>query len=103
MEIINSQRQTLLQSVATIYKSKRDDRLLQIVKQFNNVYPDALKELKATCPELNDTEQKIVVLSFLGFRIKEEADLLGLSENTVRQYRSNANKKVGSDPISSII
>lgn len=103
LEIKNSQRQTLIQSVATIYKSKRDDRLQQIIKQFNNVYPDALKELKATYPELNDTEQKIVILSFLGFRIKEEADLLGLSENTVRQYRSNANKKVGTDPFSSII
>lgn len=103
LEIKNSQRQTLIQSVATIYKSKRDDRLQQIIKQFNNAYPDALKELKAIYPELNDTEQKIVVLSFLGFRIKEEADLLGLSENTVRQYRSNANKKAGSDPISDII
>jgi DNA-binding transcriptional MerR regulator len=103
LEIKNSQRQTLTQSVATIYKSKRDDRLQQIIKQFNNVYPEALKELSATCPELNDTEQKIIVLSFLGFRIKEEADLLGLSENTVRQYRSNANKKAGSDPISDII
>ena len=103
LEIKNSQRQTLTQSVATIYKSKRDDRLQQIIKQFNNVYPEALKELSATCPELNDTEQKIIVLSFLGFRIKEEADLLGLSENTVRQYRSNANKKAGSDPISDLI
>ena len=103
LEIKNSQRQTLTQSVATIYKSKRDDRLQQIIKQFNNVYPEVLKELSATCPELNDTEQKIIVLSFLGFRIKEEADLLGLSENTVRQYRSNANKKAGSDPISDII
>ena len=103
LEIKNSQRQTLTQSVVTIYKSKRADRLQQIIKQFNNVYPEALKELSATCPDLNDTEQKIIVLSFLGFRIKEEADLLGLSENTVRQYRSNANKKAGSDPISDII
>ena len=103
LEIKNSQRQTLTQSVATIYKSKRDDRLQQIIKQFNNVYPEVLKELSATCPELNDTEQKIIVLSFLGFRIKEESDLLGLSENTVRQYRSNANKKAGSDPIFDII
>lgn len=103
LEIKNSQRQTLIQSVNTIYKSKRSDRLQQIVKQFESVYPDAFKELKAAYPDLTDTEQKIVLLSFLGFRIKEEADLLGLSENTIRQYRSNANKKAGSDPFSGII
>lgn len=103
LEIKNNQRQTLVQSVNTIYKSKRSDRLQQIVKQFETVYPDALKELKTTYPDLTDTEQKIVVLSFLGFRIKEEADLLGLSENTVRQYRSNANKKAGSNPIPTMI
>lgn len=103
LEIKNSQRQTLIQSVNTIYKSKRSDRLQQIVKQFESVYPDAFKELKAAYPDLTDTEQKIVLLSFLGFRIKEEADLLGLSENTVRQYRSNANKKAESDPFSGII
>ena len=103
LEIKNSQRQTLTQSVVTIYKSKRSDRLQQIIKQFDNAYPEALKGLSANYPELNETEQNIVVLTFLGFRIKEEADLLGLSENTVRQYRSNANKKAGTDPFSSII
>ncbi len=103
LEIKNSQYQTLIQSVATIYKNKRDNRLQQIIRQFNSTYPEALNDLNATYPELNDTEQKIIVLSFLGFRIKEEADLLGLSENTIRQYRSNANKKAGSNPISDII
>lgn len=101
--IKNAQRETLVQSANTLYKSKRSDRLQQIIKQFSNTYPIALNELSANYPELNDTEQKIVVLSFLGFRIKEEADLLGLSENTVRQYRSNANKKAGTDPLSNIV
>ena len=103
LKIKNAQRETLVQSVNTLYKSKRSDRLQQIIKQFNNTYPEALNELSANYPELSETEQKIVVLSFLGFRIKEEADLLGLSENTVRQYRSNANKKAGTDPFSGIV
>ena len=44
--------------------------------------------------------QNILLLNFFHFRIKEEADLLGLSENTVGKYRSNLGKTLGKDPIS---
>ena len=50
-------------------------------------------------PDLTEGERNVALLSFLGFRIKEEAVLLHLSENTVMKYRSNIKKKVGFDPI----
>jgi DNA-binding CsgD family transcriptional regulator len=53
--------------------------------------------------DLKEQERNIIVLSFLHFRAKEIADLLGLSENTVLQYRSNIKKKMGSDPVSDLI
>jgi len=61
-----------------------------------------VERLKAACPNLNETERRIIVLSFLQFRVKEEADLLGLTENTAQKYRSNIKKKVGFDPISAL-
>ena len=56
--------------------------------------------MESADPGSSKTERNLVVLSFLGFRIKEEADLLGLSENTVAKYRSKLNKKVDFDSIS---
>ena len=50
-----------------------------------------------------DTQTQWYAMRVFGnriFRIKEEADLLGLSENTVGKYRSNLGKTLGKDPIS---
>ena len=61
------------------------------------------ERLNVTYPDLTETERHLVVLNLLHFRAKEEAALLNLTENTVLKYRSNLNKKVGSDPISTLI
>ena len=72
----------------------------RIVEAFEAAYPQGVEKMKSAYPDLSKTERNLVVLSFLGFRIKEEADLLGLSENTVAKYRSKLNKKVDFDSIS---
>ena len=64
-------------------------------------YPRALEKMQSAYPVLNESERRVVILSFLGFRAKEVADLLGLTENTARKYRSNIRKKVGDNPFSS--
>ena len=88
------QAQTMLHQRANdIYHSKVSNRLERIMEEFEAAYPHALEHLAVTYPDLNKTEVNLVVLSFLQFRAKEEADLLGLSENTVMQYRSNLRKK----------
>ena len=93
-------REMLQQHVTDIYQSNSKDRMQRICEAIDNTYPQAVARLKAEHPELSETELNILLLNFLHFRIKEEADLLGLSENTVGKYRSNLGKTLGKDPIS---
>ena len=92
-EAIQQARMMLPQRVNDLYRSKVSNRMERILEEFEAAYPYALERLAAAYPDLNKTETYLVVLSFLQFRAKEEADLLGLSENTVMQYRSNLRKK----------
>ena len=96
-------QELLLKRAGVIYHSETKDRLQRIMAEFEATCPEALGKLKSTYPDLNENECTVAVLNFLGFRIKEEAALLNLSENTVMKYRSNLNKKAGSDPISMVL
>ena len=89
----------------TVEKShyKVSNRMERIMAEFEAAYPFALEQLATAYPDLNETERQIAVLNFLHFRGKEEAELLGFAENTIMKYRSNLNKKAGSDPISALL
>ena len=91
-------QQALQQRMMEIYKSGEENKLERILSEFSAVYPQAMKKLATRHPELNESERNIVVLSFLGFRTKEEADILGLSLNTVEKYRTNIRKKAKNNP-----
>ena len=95
-------REVLQQRAMTIYQSGSENRMKQILDEFNAVYPKAMPELISTHPELSETECNIAILNFLRFRAKEEADLMGFTEYTALKYRSNLKKKAGSDPISTL-
>jgi len=101
-EALRQSRMMLPQRVNDLYRSKASNRMERIMAEFEAAYPLALERLAATYPDLNKTEAHLVVLSFLQFRAKEEADLLGLSENTVMQYRSNLRKKTAKASFSEI-
>ena len=103
LKIKNSQQQTLINCVFAFYKSNQDNRTKQIFDEFERTYPGAVARLKAAHPDLSDMEVNVAVLSFLHFRAKETADLLGLTENTAMKYRSNVRKKAGQTPISEIL
>ena len=96
-------REVLEKRVMGIYMTGNGDRLQRIFEDFETVYPHAIEKLEARHPELTEQERNVVVLSFLRFRAKEMAELLGLTEGTVQKYRSNIRKKVGNDPISEVI
>ena len=96
-------REVLEKRVMGIYMTGNGDRLQRIFEDFETVYPHAVEKLEARHPELTEQERNVVVLSFLRFRAKEMAELLGLTEGTVQKYRSNIRKKVGNDPISEVI
>ena len=96
-------QQVLQRRVAEICRSKEENKWERILAEFETAYPDGMEKLQAGYPDLTDTERNIVILSFFGFRTKEEAEILHLSVNTVEKYRSNIRKKAGSDPVFHLI
>ena len=99
-DALQQARAMLPQRVADLYRAKVPNRLERIMDEFEAAYPGAMERVAAAYPNLTKTETQLFVLSFLQFRAKEEADLLGLSQNTVLQYRSNLRKKTGNASIS---
>ncbi len=102
-DALQQARAMLPQRVADLYRAKVPNRLERIMDEFEAAYPRAMERVSATYPNLTKTEVQLFVLSFLQFRAKEEADLLGLSQNTVLQYRSNLRKKTENASISSFL
>ncbi len=102
-DALQQARAMLPQRANEIYSSKVENRLERIMAEFEAAYPKALEKLAAAHPELNEVERQIAVLNFLHFRAKEEANLTGYTEGTTLKYRSNLNKKAGSDPISALL
>ena len=102
-DALQQARAMLPQRVNEIYSSKVENRLERIMDEFETAYPNALEQLAAAHPELNEVERQMAVLNFLHFRAKEEANLTGYTEGTTLKYRSNLNKKAGSDPISALL
>lgn len=81
----------------------RGSQRKRILEAFNATYPKAYERLKTTYPDLSEQEYDLLILNFLEFRIKEEAEILELSQNTVMKYRSNLLKKAGKDPVSAVL
>ena len=95
--------QALQQRVMSIYQSGGERITERIMAEFVATYPQAVDKLTSTYPNLTESERNIVILSFLGFRTKEEAEILHLSLNTVEKYRTNIRKKATHAPISELI
>ena len=102
-DALQQARAMLPQRVADLYRAKVPNRLERIMDEFEAAYPGAMERVAAAYPNLTKTETQLFVLSFLQFRAKEEADLLGLSDNTVNKYRSNLRKKTENASFSSFL
>ncbi len=102
-DALQQARAMLPQRASDLYHSIVPNRLERIMDEFEAAYPKVMERLAAAHPELNERERQIAVLNFLRFRAKEEAELTGFAENTILKYRSNLNKKAGSDPILALI
>ena len=87
------EKDALFTKVNAIYQDKLGNKAKRIFEAFKEAHPDAVSKLKASYPDLTDTEVDICVLSHFAFRVKEIADILELRENTVAKYRSNIKKK----------
>ena len=102
-DALQQARAMLPQRANEIYSSKVGNRLERIMDEFEAAYPEAIGRVAAAYPDLTPTERRIFVLSHLQFRAKEMADLLGLSENTVNQYRYNLRKKTENTSFSAFL
>ena len=102
-DALQQARAMLPRRVADLYRAKVPNRLERIMDEFEAAYPGAMERVATAYPDLSETERQIAVLNFLHFRAKEEADLLGLSENTVNKYRSNLKKKTENASLSSFL
>jgi DNA-binding CsgD family transcriptional regulator len=102
-QLTAQQKEMLQQQAMAIYQAGQKDRLQRILAAFEAAYPHTLEKIQSAYPDLNESERRVVIHSFLGFRAKEVADLMGLTENTAMKYRSNIRKKVGDNPFSSLL
>lgn len=100
---VKQAQNALQQRVMDLYKTGEGNKLERILAEFEAVYPQGMEKLTSNYPNLTETERHIIVLSFLQFRVKEVAELLNLSTNTVVKYRTNIRKKVDSKVISDLI
>ncbi len=87
------EQDALFTKVTAIYQDKLGNKAKRIFEAYNEAHPDAVAKLKASYPDLTDTEVDICVLSHFAFRVKEIADILELRENTVAKHRSSIKKK----------
>lgn len=97
------EQDALLTKVNAIYQDKHGNKTKRILEAFNEVYPHAVSNLKATYPDLTDTEIEVCVLSCFAFRLKEIANILDLRENTVAKYRSSIKKKTQIDSVGDLM
>ena len=93
----------LLEKVKGLYGKNPAKAREPILEAFNKAYPDVYEKLKSAYPDLTEQDCDLLVLNFLGFRIKEEAEILGLSQNTVMKYRSRLNQKSGKSPVADML
>lgn len=100
---VKQAQNSLQQRVIDLYKTHEGNKLERILAEFEADYPQGMEKLTSNHPNLTETERHIIVLSFLQFRIKEVAELLNLSTNTVVKYRTNIRKKVNSKVFSDLI
>ena len=95
--------ETLRAKARGIYDDQRGNTCKRIMELFKTEYPNAMNKLAAAHPELNETELTVGVLAFLGFLVKETADIMDLRENTISKYRSALRKKTGIEDIEALI
>ena len=89
--------------VTAIYQDKLGNKAKRIFEAFKEAHPDAVSKLKASYPDLTDTELDICVLSSFNFRLEEIANILDLRENTVAKYRSSIKKKTGIESVENLM
>ena len=99
----HEESENLIRRVSYIYRNHEDDAYRHILAEFNLVYPQAIRNLKADHPDLSDAEIGVCLLSFLSFRVKEIGVILGFKENTISKYRAYIRSKTGIEEVGDVL
>ena len=62
---------------------------------FNLARPGYSKKIQERYPTLSETEFKVCILTYAGFRVKEIALILNQRPNTIQVRRTELRKKMG--------
>lgn len=91
---LNIEKEEILQRLqeATILT---EEDWLSFKKLFTKVHPSFFIQLHEKFPTLTQAETRILALSKLGLSVKEKANMLGISPDSVRRTQQRLNKKLG--------
>lgn len=73
-----------------------------MLQTFNAARPGLSERIREKYPDLTETEFRVCILTYAGFRIKEIALILNQKPNTIQTRRTNIRRKMGIDPGSNI-
>lgn len=91
---VNGERSQYLEQLFTsMILTEEDWRRFRAV--FEKVHPNFMKEQKALYPGLTPAELRYLVLEHLELSTHEMANMLGVSDNTIRQTRARLRRKTG--------
>lgn len=72
-----------------------DDDWISFKKMFTKVHASFFMQLNERFPGLTQAETRLLTLSKLGLSVKEKANMLGISPDSVRRTQQRLNKKIG--------
>ena len=72
-----------------------DDDWMSFKRLFSRVNPDFFIKLNDKFPALTQAETRLLTLYKLGLSVKEKANMLGISPDSVRRTQQRLNKKLG--------
>jgi len=72
-----------------------DDDWIEFKTVFTRVHPTFFMQLNERFPSLTPAEIRILALTKLGLSVKEKANMLGISPDSVRRTQQRLNKKLG--------
>ncbi len=94
---ISQKEKIMLQQLnRTLYGDTNSEERWDILfHTFNDTLPGFADKIRETYPDLTESEFRICLLTYSGFRVKEIALILEQSHNTIQTRRTQLRKKIG--------
>lgn len=74
-----------------------DEGITALKSYFDKIYPGLLFRVRKQWPTISDAEERLLMLVKLKIKSKEAAEILGISQSSVKKSRSRLRKRIGID------